>query len=404
MKSTGIDKLDQFVGGGIPVGKSMLFFTSPGVENDVFGYQILASRIKKEKAFCFLNTTIPDVAKKTIFNYGWNFDAAEQKGNFFFIDACSAGIGLPGHCKYVIEEATPEETSKIITKSINETKGGTGVINSLSSIIDLVGEKETIKLVKKWNQLALKNKSNLVYLLTVWDYPKDFLEEIQKAMNSVVMVSGIEERILIGQYFAVIKADWIKHVGTSVLFQVARPGGVKVFIPKILITGPFNAGKSSFMHSLATKAVSVDRTALEKIPTTVALDVGHVDYKTFQADIFGTPGQQRFDLLLAPLGREAVGIFIVVDSTKPETFTRALEMVKKCNVEGLPRVIIANKQNLPKALKPEEIHKKMGLDKKIPVMGVSLDMEKYKKGQEPAPLNKEEVYKALDALLDQIYK
>lgn len=405
MKTTGIGKLDQFIDGGVPEGKSMLFYTSPGVENDVFGYQTIVARLKSEGVFCFINTTVPDVAKKTIYNYGWNIEEHEKRGKFFFVDACSLGIGLPGKGKYVLKGTSSEEINSAITKAINDSKKGTGVINTLSSIVDSVGEKNTLNLVKKWNSLALKNKVNLVYLFTVWNYSKDFLKKLQDVMNSVVLVSGIEERIIIGQYFAVIKADWTKPTEISVLFQVARPGGVKVFIPKILITGPFNSGKSSFMHSLATKAVSVDRSALEKIPTTVALDIGHVDHRSFQADLFGTPGQERFDLLLGPLGREAIGVFVIVDSTKPETFERAKQMLEKCDVEGIPKVLIANKQNLNNALAPNEIKKQINLGEDTPVIGVSVAPgTKFPLKEEPCPLDKKQIYKALDTLLDQIYR
>ena len=405
MKTTGIEKLDQFVGGGIPDGKSMLFYTSPGVENDVFGYQILDTRLKSEKVFCFINTTVPNLVRKVIYDYGWGIDVAEKKGDLFFVDACSEVIGLPGNGKYVIDGSSAEEIDDVIVKSIKEVKGGTGVINSLSSIVDSVGEDKVLGLVKKWNELALKDKVNLVYLFTVWDYPKKLLKDLQDLMNSIVLVTGIEERVIIGQYFAVIKADWIKITEVSVLFQVARPGGVKVFIPKILITGPFNSGKSSFMHSLATKAVSVDRSALEKIPTTVALDVGHVDYKSFQADLFGTPGQERFDLLLGNLGREAIGVFVVLDSTRPETFDRAKEMIKKCAVESIPKVLVANKQNVKGAISVEEIKEKMGFGKDVPIVGVGVAKgTKFPLKKEPCPLDKVQVLKALDCLLDQIYR
>ncbi|MHC1582770.1 MAG: ATPase, T2SS/T4P/T4SS family [Candidatus Syntropharchaeia archaeon] len=93
-----------------------------------------------------------------------------------------------------------------------------------------------------------------------------------------------------------------------------------------------------------------------------------MNYKSFSADLFGTPGQERFDLLLEPLGRESVGAFIVVDSTQPETFVRAKEMIRKCHVEGLPKVIVANKQNMDGALSPEEIREKMKLPDEISLM------------------------------------
>jgi small GTP-binding protein len=157
------------------------------------------------------------------------------------------------------------------------------------------------------------------------------------------------------------------------------------------VTGPYNAGKTTFTHAIAPNAVSVERQTFELFPTTVGLDIGHVDYKGFSADVFGTPGQERFDLLLEPLGREAIGTFIVVDSTKPETFVRAKEMIRMCRTEAIPKVIIANKQDLPNALSPDEIKAKMALWEDIPIVPVSA-------------ADKQGLDRALDTLFNLIYK
>ncbi|MHC1582771.1 MAG: GTP-binding protein, partial [Candidatus Syntropharchaeia archaeon] len=73
------------------------------------------------------------------------------------------------------------------------------------------------------------------------------------------------------QYFSVVKADWTEVKPITVLFQILRPGGIRIYVLKILITGPYNAGKSSFMHSIATEAVSVDRSASRRYPPPLPL-------------------------------------------------------------------------------------------------------------------------------------
>jgi len=46
-KKQHIPKLDDFLGGGIPEGKSILFCAVPGVECEAFGYQIINAIMKK---------------------------------------------------------------------------------------------------------------------------------------------------------------------------------------------------------------------------------------------------------------------------------------------------------------------------------------------------------------------
>jgi len=116
----------------------------------------------------------------------------------------------------------------------------------------------------------------------------------------------------------------------------------------------------------------VDRKALSAFPTTIAMDIGHLEYKGFMADIFGTPGQERFDMILDVLSREAVGAFILIDSTAPESFARAKEMIRKTRAEAIPKVVVANKQDLPGALSPEEIRAKMKLGEDVPIVPASV--------------------------------
>jgi small GTP-binding protein len=175
-----------------------------------------------------------------------------------------------------------------------------------------------------------------------------------------------------------------------VLFFVLQPGGVKIYIPKILVTGPYNAGKSSFVKSISKKSVSVERMALEKFPTTIAMDISHVDHKGFVADIFGTPGQERFDLMLDVLSKEAVGTFIIVDSSAPQTFARAKERINKTHAKAIPKIIVANKQDMPGALSTEQIREAMKLDKNIPIIPTTITENTG-------------VEKALDALLTLLY-
>lgn len=205
---------------------------------------------------------------------------------------------------------------------------------------------------------------NIIYHFTAWPYPSEVLERIKEELfNAVIEIGGIRERVIFGQYFAVVKADWTRATGKTVLFKVVRPGGVRLYIPKILVTGPFNAGKSSFVRALSTKSVSVDRNN-----TTVALDYGHVDHKGMSADIFGTPGQERFDPILRMLSSEAMGIFLVLDSTRPRDFERAKKMLEMARSYGLPYIIIANKQDLDGALSPDEIRRRFNVPDDVPIV------------------------------------
>jgi uncharacterized protein len=390
MKKTHIPKLDDFLGGGVLEGSSVLFYADPGIECEAFGYQTLQNRLEEgDPGFIFTNVTEPSSIIYEFEKFGWDLEKIVDEGRAFFVDGSSYFIGAPVTGKYVIEDYSQIE--EVVIKAIKDIPDGVGVINNLSTLIDYLDHGETVRIIKKWNQIAKDKNTILLYIFTEWDYEPDLIDEIKGSIDCLVNLSTIEERVIIGQGFMVTGASWTTPSSSMVLFNILRPGGIKIFIPKILVTGPFNAGKSSFVKKIAPNSVSVDEMALGQVPTTVAMDIGHMDYKGFVADVFGTPGQERFDLILDVLSKEAVGAFILVDSTDPKTFARAKEMIKRCKAEAIPKVIVANKQDLPDSLSISEIRKVMNIGQSIPIVPVSI-------------IQDEGIEDAMDALLEILYR
>lgn len=390
MKKTHIPKLDDFLGGGVLEGSSVLFYADPGIECEAFGYQTLQNRLEEgDHGFIFTNVTEPSSIIYEFEKFGWDLEKVVDEGSAFFVDGSSYFIGAPVNGKYVIEDYS--KIGEVVTQAIKDIPDGVGVINNLSTLIDYLDQGETVRIIKNWNQIAKDKNTILLYIFTQWDYEADLIDEIKGSMDCLVNLSTIEERVIIGQGFMVTGASWTTPSSSMVLFNIMRPGGIKIFIPKILVTGPFNAGKSSFVKKIAPNSVSVDEMALGQVPTTVAMDIGHMEYKGFVADVFGTPGQERFDLILDVLSKEAVGAFILVDSTDPKTYARAKEMIKRCNAEAIPKVIVANKQDLPDSLSITEIRKVMNLDQSIPIVPVSI-------------IRDEGIEDAMDALLEILYR
>jgi len=325
LKKTYIPRLDDILGGGVPKGSSMLFQAMPGIMSDVFGYQIILERVELESeiGFIYTNTRMPVEIERVFDKYGWDLKTPLNSGQIFFIDSISGMMGVPPMGKYIIDDFA--KSTEIVLPAIEDIAGGTAVIENVATLIDSIGADNTIKCIKMLNEAAAKHEVNIVYLFTRWDYEDRFVEQLKNLVDCEIQLFSIEEKVMYRQVFMVVKSNWTRASKCKIFFELTEPGGVKVFIPKLLVTGPYNAGKTTFVHAITEKAVSVERQAFELFPTTVGLDIGHMDYKGFSADVFGTPGQERFDLLLEPLAREAIGTFIVIDSTKPDTFARAKE-------------------------------------------------------------------------------
>jgi small GTP-binding protein len=145
---------------------------------------------------------------------------------------------------------------------------------------------------------------------------------------------------------------------------------------KMVITGPFSAGKTEFIGSVSEiDVVSTERkisSAAEQVKesTTVAMDFGRI---TVDDDLvlylFGTPGQRRFDFMWEILSEGMLGFVVMVDSTKPETFREAKRILETFgNYADTPFVVACNKQDADDAWEPDDIRIILRLDDSIKVL------------------------------------
>ena len=139
---------------------------------------------------------------------------------------------------------------------------------------------------------------------------------------------------------------------------------------KMVITGPFNSGKTEFIQSVSEiDVVATERkisSEAEKIKdtTTVAMDFGRI---TVDEDLvlylFGTPGQKRFDFMWEILSEGMLGFIVMVDSTRPETFREARSILETFRAYApTPYVVAANKQDLDDAWDIDDMRIALRLD------------------------------------------
>jgi small GTP-binding protein len=143
---------------------------------------------------------------------------------------------------------------------------------------------------------------------------------------------------------------------------------------KMVVTGPFSAGKTEFIQSVSEiDVVSTERkisSAQEKAvkeATTVAMDFGRI---TVDDDLvlylFGTPGQRRFDFMWEILSEGMLGFIVMVDSTRPETFREARSILETFRAYApTPYVVAANKQDVNDAWEVDDMRHALRLDSKV---------------------------------------
>jgi uncharacterized protein len=157
---------------------------------------------------------------------------------------------------------------------------------------------------------------------------------------------------------------------------------------KMVVTGPFNAGKTEFIRSVSEiDVVSTERkisTAVEKVKdqTTVAMDFGRI---TIDEDLvlylFGTPGQRRFDFMWEILSEGMLGFIVMVDSTRPETFREARNILETFRAYApTPYVVAANKQDVDDSWDIGDLRIALRLDSRVKLLPcIAKEKEEVKK-------------------------
>jgi len=145
---------------------------------------------------------------------------------------------------------------------------------------------------------------------------------------------------------------------------------------KIVVTGPFSAGKTQFIQTISEidvvateKKISRDEERV-KSQTTVAMDFGRISVADdLVLYLFGTPGQRRFDFMWEILAEGMLGFVVLLDSVKPETFREARSILDTFRAYApVPYVVAANKQDMEDAWAPEDLRIALRIPQEIKVL------------------------------------
>jgi uncharacterized protein len=145
---------------------------------------------------------------------------------------------------------------------------------------------------------------------------------------------------------------------------------------KIVVTGPFNAGKTTFIKAvseitvLSTERQISDASSEGSGETTVAMDFGRI---TVSDDVvlylFGTPGQQRFSFMWETLSEGMLGFVVLVDVLEEDSIAEAVSMMEFfTGMTDVPFVVAANKVAPDDSATLSTLRVRLGLSEAVPLL------------------------------------
>jgi len=147
---------------------------------------------------------------------------------------------------------------------------------------------------------------------------------------------------------------------------------------KVVVTGPFNAGKTTFIKSVSEITVlSTERQVSDSSgegggETTVAMDFGRI---TVADDVvlylFGTPGQERFSFMWETLSEGMLGFVLLVDALSRESIADARTMIEFfTGMSDVPFVVAANKVAPTDVEALQQVREDLGLADEVALLPV----------------------------------
>jgi uncharacterized protein len=142
---------------------------------------------------------------------------------------------------------------------------------------------------------------------------------------------------------------------------------------KVVVTGPFDAGKSTFIRTISEitvlsteRKVSGDDTAT----TTVAMDFGRITVgQELALYLFGTPGQQRFEFMWDILAEGMLGFVLMVDATRADAVDEARRIQDAfTDLADVPHVVAINKATGDPAEVTATFRERLGVPDLVPVV------------------------------------
>lgn len=377
---TGIAALDEMIGGGVPRGKRVIFSLAPGVEGQQFMFSALRSAHRMGKrSLVVVPHTSAEAFLSDLSATPYRVPADERlvlldTRDFEEIEARSRTPGAGSLAwKERIEQVCRDGPVDAIFLYCNRLCDEIGTEHALGIFIEGCVKAGATLFVEYLNL-----------------YDEDHLDDLVAScpFDLVISIGEGYGDLLFFNHFMVRRVTWTSLPARQIPYQIGDDGSVSPQIPKIVVTGPVDAGKTTFIQTVSEKWVSSDRIGLSGSATTVAMDFGHplVSCRGFEITLVGTPGQEHFGPIITHLLTNAAGVIFVVDGTRTDSLGRGLEILGTVRRMGIPFVVAVNKRELPGQTPDATLRTLLRLSEQTPLHHISA-------------LNREEAMGVIDALI-----
>jgi len=379
---TGIPGIDEMLGSGIPKGSKVVFSLEPGVDGRPFMYRILRTVLSSGKNALVIAPGATKTAFCSDVSQLMETDQRREPGRVTVLDS-AVRDGINSRSRGA--KTRLKEWQKVIRETIQEN-----AIEVLFVYFDLLYEDFGLEPALRLLPSGEEGRG-LVTIVEHLNLEGDSLVSRFVSEGSFDLIISLHSAISTIPFFNFLTLEYVSwsQIPRRSIPYSAGGGTLRLYIPKIIVTGPPSSGKTTFVLNASDSGLSSDRGDADGFRTTVTMDLGWLHLRGFDIHIFGTPGQPRFDPILPQIFRNAMGVIMVIDVTRPDTLPRARELLTLAYAAKMPVVIAANKADLPHRMNERQVRESLKLKEDIPVYFIS-------------SLRRSDVHSVLESMIDHI--
>jgi hypothetical protein len=229
MTRLGVKMIDDELG-EMPPGAKLLLSVAPGIDPTPIGVSVAAASAQGGCKSIYLTNNKPSAAVRREMAQVGDMDAGF--GCPRVLDAFSAMIGMHAEGEDFVQQPFD---ARHVMKSVENAAGGsdtTLVLDNVSTMLDVLG-MDAQGVGKAIATLPANVRT--VALFSNWSYDAATVEALSSHFDAVVSVKPVESVTILKQMMHLRKVGWSNARSISVPIKILKPGGLRVYVPKILV-------------------------------------------------------------------------------------------------------------------------------------------------------------------------
>jgi KaiC/GvpD/RAD55 family RecA-like ATPase len=229
-KSAGFDYFNEIMGGGIPVGSSVLITGATASGKSILCQQLAFKYLAEKKACVFISyDDLPNKIRKNMETFGLDLSDYEEKGAIIFIDCYSSLAGTRSYEKHSVQQPFALTELNIATSTAWDEINNMPKALFLDSATSLFTNLDASRVIEFLQDRSAKIKANngiFVFTLGKGIVEPNFVNRLEEVVDCIIELDIHEEQGNILRKMRVKKLRGQKHLEKYVTFSIEPNRGI----------------------------------------------------------------------------------------------------------------------------------------------------------------------------------